>query len=128
MKRFAEFIAEMRSNEHLSVLLEPHGGQYGSPDEKIKHLSPTVTLHSKKEWGNYRFVKHDPSGRHISAVQVVSKGKGIGHVSNAYTHQDHRRQGHAAELVQHARKLFPKQLTFSDDLSDDGEGFVGGVK
>lgn len=123
MLRFDQFIAEMQSNEDLSVLLQKHGGHYGSPDEKVKHLSPTVSLHSDK-FGSHRFVKHDGQGNAISAIQVMSKDKGHGHVANAYTHKDHRRQGHGSELIQHAKKNFKKSLTFSDDRSGDGAAFV----
>jgi len=114
------------SNENLASILQKHGGQYGSPDEKVKHLSPTVSLHSKKEWGNHRFVKHDGNGTPLSAVQVVSKKKGTGHVSTAYTHPEHRRKGYAAELIKHARKHFPN-LTYSEHRSGDGNAFVQGV-
>lgn len=125
MLTFVQFIGE-DSNEYLSTILQKHGGQYGSPDEKVKHLSPTVSVHSKKEWGNHRFVKHDGAGNPIAAVQVMSRGQGTGHVSTAFTHPDHRRQGHASELVQHAKKLFPK-LTYSDDRSGDGKALVSSL-
>jgi GNAT superfamily N-acetyltransferase len=111
------------SNEELASILHKHGAQYGSPDEKVRHLTPTVSVHSKKEWGNHRFVKHDGHGNPIAAVQVVSREKGKGHVSTAYTHPDHRRQGHAAELIRHAKKQFP-HLTYSEHRSENGKALV----
>jgi GNAT superfamily N-acetyltransferase len=122
MLSFVQF-NESASNEHLSTILQKHGGQYGTPAEKIKHLSPTVSLHSKKEWGNHRFVKHDGNGNPLAAVQIVSNKKHHGHVSTAYTHPDHRRKGYASELIQHAKKTFP-HLKYSEHRSDDGKAFV----
>lgn len=117
----------MQSNEHLATMLHKHGGEvYGSSDEKVKHLSPTVSVHSNK-YGSHRFVKHDGHGNALSAVQVMSREKGKGHVANAYTHPDHRRKGHGAELVKHANKMF-KNLTYSDDRSEDGKAFVAKVE
>jgi predicted GNAT family acetyltransferase len=110
MLTFQQFNEDEEHNETLATILQRHGGQYGSPDEKVKRLSPTVTLHSKKEWGNHRFVKHDDAGNPIAAVQVVSKEKGHGHVSTVYTHPDHRRQGHASELIGHAKKFLNNAL------------------
>jgi len=128
MLSFSEFlIVEMQSNENLSSMLDKHGGHYGSPDEKIKHLSPTVSLHST-EHGSYRFVKHDDTGKALAAIQVMSREKGHGLVANAYTHTDHRRQGYGTELIRYARKQFSKSLTFSDDQSDDGSSLVQSVK
>jgi ribosomal protein S18 acetylase RimI-like enzyme len=126
MQSFLQYVQEMQSNEHLATLLDKHGGHYGSPDEKVKHLSPTVSLHSNK-FGSHRFVKHDGHGNNLAAIQVMSKEKGKGHVANAYTHKDHRRMGHGKELMGHIQKKF-KHLTYSDDRSGDGEAFVHGVQ
>jgi ribosomal protein S18 acetylase RimI-like enzyme len=126
MLTFYQYLSEMQSNEYLSTLLEPHGGHYGAADEKTKRLSPTVTVHST-QFGSHRFVKHDASGNRIAAIQVVSREKGNGHVANAYTHPDHRRAGHGSELIGHAKRMFKKKLSFSDDRSGDGQAFVKNV-
>jgi len=128
MQSFIQFVTEIQSNENLATLLHKHGGEvYGSSDEKVKHLSPTVSVHSNK-YGSHRFVKHDGKGNALSAIQVMSREKGKGHVANAYTHPEHRRKGHGTELIGHIKKTFNKHLSFSDDRSDDGKAFVSKVE
>jgi len=111
----------MRSNEYLKSLLEP---QATTGKEKEKKITPDISVFVDP-FGSYRFVKF-LDNQPISAVQVMSKEQGVGHIANAYTHPDYRRQGHARDLLQEISKIF-KKLTVSDDLSDEGREWVKSV-
>lgn len=119
MHSFKMFL-EIKSNETLISFLEPEHAYVGT--EKMKILSHDVKVFSD-EYGSHRFMKFDPDGKAIAVIQVVSRRKGTGHVSNVYTLSQYRRQGIGTELVRYARQMFPK-LTFSDDRSEDGAAFV----
>jgi ribosomal protein S18 acetylase RimI-like enzyme len=120
MERFKVFL-EIRSNETLASFLEPEHVYVGK--EKMKILSHDVKVFSD-EYGSHRIMKLDADGKAISVIQVLSNKKGVGHVANAFTLPQYRQKGIGTELVKHARNMFPKKLTFSTDLSDDGAAFV----
>lgn len=110
----------MKSNEGLHYLFLPQAG--GRVGKERKHPLVRGCVVFVDPFGSYRFVKYLGDAP-VAALQVMSQDKKHGHVTNAYTDPSHRRQGHASDLLAQARGLFDT-LSFSDDRSEDGEGFV----
>lgn len=117
--RFKQYV-EMRSNEGLAYLLEPRASGTTGPERKTR-MGDGVNLYADPH-GSYRFV-FETGGRPVSALQVMSADGKHGHVTNAYTSPDFRRQGLASLLLAKARKRF-STLSYSEDRSEDGQDFV----
>lgn len=114
-----------QSSEGLAYLLSHvESRKYVGPEKHSGIPENGVSRHVSGN-GSHRYVMH-VNGEPVSAVQVVSREKGVGQVANAYTHPDYRRQGHARALLQHAANDFPT-LTHSDHLSGDGAAWRNAV-
>lgn len=114
---------EMESNEELTYLLQPQAGNR-TGREKPKKISNDITVYTDPN-GSYRFVKLIDM-MPVAAVQVMSKDGKNGLVANVFTLPQHRRQGHARQLLDVARQIF-QNITFSDDRSNTGDAWVKGV-
>jgi GNAT superfamily N-acetyltransferase len=124
MLSFKQFLVELQSNETLKSFLDDKHPYVG--DEKTQWITDRIQVR-KDKFGSFRFMKLDDKNHPIAVIQVVSNKKNVGHVSNVFVSPDHRRKGVATEIMSHVKQMF-KKLTYSDDRSEDGKGFVASVE